>query len=403
MHRTLFLFSIWLATLLPVSNNSIKISFRVMEEPLWSNYLTKKYPEIHICNRKIGNRYDYLKGKYTYYIAINLFDNEEILPAMIHNLMKLINQYFIPKNVFLRVYESASSDKTKDMLHEFHSLLNKYDVNHEIETSPIHNNKRDVNRIEHLIKMRNYAMIPVLKRRLKADHVLFLNDILFCYNDMLELIHQQHLNKAYLTGGLDFNISPSGSFVFYDSWVTQDINGRHGHGGGPVLHQPDKDRVEKNLPVQMMCTWNGMVAINATIFETLDMGFRRGMNGKKGERTPGECSASEISALCIDMIKNGFGKILMVPDVKVSYGVKAYNILRNEQKDITNLFPYNSPQTPENDIPIEWKPFGQKQDCWPYFDGDRGRDKIEKGNYEEDLPAIAYHVSKNESKTFLIQ
>ena len=353
-------------------------------------YLTKQYPQIHTCNRRNGKRYDHITGKYTYLIAINLFNNEEILPAMMHNLIKLIDQYFL-KNVYLRIYESGSTDKTKEILAEFYYLLKDRGIDFEIETSPIIKNTRDDNRIDYLVHIRNYALEPLLKKRIKVDHVLFFNDIFFCYDDVLELIHQQHLNNAFLTGGMDYTIAPWEAFLFYDSWVTQDIDGRHPADWEvgqqiPVMNPEDKERHSKLLPIQMMCLWNGMVSLNATIFENSNFTFRRGLNQNKNDDVPGECAASEITTFCLDMIKNGFGKLLMVPQVKVAYTTKAYNLLKFEDNFFTKKYPLNAPHSPEEDIPIEWKPFGKTQDCWPYLTGFRGRENINRGNYEETIP-----------------
>ena len=367
-----------------------KNDFKLEVNYAWSNYLTNRYSNIHSCKRPIGTRYDYLKGKYTYLISINLYNNQEILPAMMHNVIKLVDQYFMNK-IHLRIFESGSSDKTKKMLRDFHLLLEPRNITYEIETSPISKSDRDMNRIDYLVFMRNYALQPLLKNRIKADFVLFLNDVLYCFDDVLELLHQQINNGAYLVSGMDYMWTPWRRLLFYDSWVTQDIDGIHPNAhqvnlGEAITNLDDKRRAESLLPVQMLCLWNGMVSINATIFDNIE--FRRGLNGKKGDTTAGECSASEITSLCLDLIKHGYGKILMVPQVKVAYNYESFNMMKFEENDFTKKYKLLNPHHPNEDKPIKWKPLPLEQDCWPYYTGDRGRDKVAKGDYLEKLPFI---------------
>eukprot|EP00835_Amoeboradix_gromovi_P002023 NODE_105_length_19900_cov_0.306550.p8 type:complete len:203 gc:universal NODE_105_length_19900_cov_0.306550:1393-785(-) len=184
--------------------------------------------------------------------------------------------------------------------------------------------------------MRNYAIQPLIMNRINVDYVLFLNYVFFCYDDILELLHQQTLNSADLVGGMDYLYLSWKQIIFYDSWVTQDVNGTHPEWlelqkGIAAVNPPDRKRVEDLLPVQMMCLWNGMVSINARVFKNIE--FRRGLNGRKGDTTPGESSANEITSLCIDMIRHGFDKLVMVPQVKVAYDLPTYDFLKYKDND----------------------------------------------------------------------
>ena len=198
----------------------IHTSFKIQVPNFYSNYLSQVYPNILPCKNKNDGRYDGLKGKYTYLITINLYNNEDILPGMMHNLLKVIDSYLTKEKVYVRVYESGSTDKTKKILKDFYKLMTTMEINFEIETSPLVKNDVYMNRIDYLVYIRNYAMRPLVYNRLKVDYVLFLNDIYYCYYDLLELIHQQVLNGAHLVGGMDYMyLNRYERLLFYDSWV----------------------------------------------------------------------------------------------------------------------------------------------------------------------------------------
>eukprot|EP00835_Amoeboradix_gromovi_P003922 NODE_279_length_11907_cov_0.265244.p3 type:complete len:402 gc:universal NODE_279_length_11907_cov_0.265244:6957-8162(+) len=356
----------------------------------WARILSRKYPNMHVCSRPIGNRYEYLKGKYSIFIAVNLHNNQDILPPLMFNLMKLMDEYFMDK-IYLRIFESGSNDKTKEILESFDSLLQNYDFNYEIETSDIIKNDFTTNRIDYLAYMRNYAIKPISKNRLTADYVLFLNDVYFCFDDVLELLHQQTINKADMVGGMDYWWDGK-SMIFYDSWVAQDINGNHPGAnelGQSKVYIDPHNSINPSLPVQMMCLWNGMVSIKASVFKNIE--FRRGLNGVKGQTQPGECSASEITSLCMDMIKYGFKKILMVPQVKVAYHINSYNKLKYENNTFSFRYPSNKEHGAEEDVPIQWKSLSDNHHCWPYYNKFRNREQNKTDYYMEDLPGRLHH------------
>eukprot|EP00834_Sanchytrium_tribonematis_P007697 NODE_740_length_4324_cov_0.793609.p2 type:complete len:409 gc:universal NODE_740_length_4324_cov_0.793609:3994-2768(-) len=388
------LIPVFIFTLLPFDYSQIA-HIHINNAFTWSHYLTKKYSKsIHGCNKDIKNRYDYfIRRDYSYFIAINLYNNQEILPNMMHNILKLSTQYLIRSHI--NIYESGSSDKTKKLLKEFHYLLNLNNISHTIETSPLNKNDTETNRIDYLAYMRNYAIKPILKNRYHADFVIFMNDVLYCYNDVLELIHQQLLNDAFLTGGMDLAwMTAWRRLLFYDSWVVQERKfGKHPTPKQVInqevvnnQNQDDLERQQDDLPVQMMCLWNGMTVINATIFNYIE--FRRGLNGNKNETLPGECSASEITTFCMDLIKNGFGKILMVPSVKVTYDIESYNYIKFYDTDYAKKHPHTMAHRPAEDVPIIWEPLSDTFDCWPYYTGDRGRERHSQEEHTEYLPAV---------------
>ena len=79
--------------------------------------------------------------------------------------------------------------------------------------------------------------------------VIFLNDVLFCANDVLRLV----LLDADLACGLDFQ-HPTETHL-YDIWVLRDIAGNHtAHMPHPYLrHPPSAERMRQGLPTPVHC------------------------------------------------------------------------------------------------------------------------------------------------------
>ena len=178
----------------------------------------------------VNDRYKHLKDR-KFFLAINLHNSEEILPQMIANLL-LFTQYLAPGNLFISIFESGSNDNTKDMLREFGILLNATKTPYRIVDSPLRKSDQ-MNRIEYLVYVRNWAMDPLyelVKQKTNLtghyddeqpyDSVIFINDIFFCIDDLLELEFQRVLNNASMSAGLDYQHGWSGPIQFYDKYFS---------------------------------------------------------------------------------------------------------------------------------------------------------------------------------------
>ncbi|KAJ2070365.1 hypothetical protein GGH13_004074, partial [Coemansia sp. S155-1] len=228
------------------------------------------------------------------FVAINLYNNEQILPNMATQLLALADRLGHDR-IFISVYENGSKDKTREILHRFNETLNALKIAHRIitdsEPKPQH-----VHRIEYLAKICNFAMEPLYSSKVKYGHVLFSNDVFFCMSDILELIFQSHYYELY------------GEPAFYDRWVSRGMLG-HRLIDEPYKLSSDRITMEAQMrdrPFQVQCGWNGMALIDAKVFQD-DNGvrFRRSIEG--------ECSASECSLICNDMWRKGFNRLVTVP------------------------------------------------------------------------------------------
>ena len=73
-------------------------------------------------------------------------------------------------------------------------------------------------------------------------------------------------------------------------------------------------RFRQHLPVQVQSCWNGVAILDpAPFYQPKHVRFRMARIAE------GECSASECSLICNDYWEAGYGRILMVPRVKLAY------------------------------------------------------------------------------------
>lgn len=105
--------------------------------------------------------------------------------------------------------------------------------------------------------------------------------------------------------------------MFYDNWVARDINGTALENAPfeSIFHQPQsQERFQRHLPVQMQSCWNGIAIMDpAPFYAPPHVRFRM------ARITEGECSASECSLIANDYWDAGYGRLLMVPRVKLAY------------------------------------------------------------------------------------
>ena len=105
--------------------------------------------------------------------------------------------------------------------------------------------------------------------------------------------------------------------MFYDNWVARDINGTALENAPfeVVFHHPySNERWQRHLPVQVQSCWNGIAILDPMPFYTPPA-----VKFRMANILDDECSASECSLICNDYWQAGFGRIMMVPRVKLAY------------------------------------------------------------------------------------
>ncbi|KAG9050906.1 capsular associated protein [Serendipita sp. 407] len=323
-----------------------------------------------------------------YFFAINLYNSFDVIPDIFSTLFRVaaILGY---NNIFVSIYENGSKDQTKALLHIYDALLRSVGIRVVITTSQRERGAFS-HRIEYLAQVRNAALVPLHELRDREgeffDTIVFMNDILPCVDDVLELIWQSRRQNAGVTCAADYMFHHEmGSPVFYDNWVARDINGtalENAPFEGIFHHKDSSERFQRHLPIQVQSCWNGIAILDpAPIYSTPHVRFRMAKLSDK------ECSASECSLVCNDYWRAGYGRIIMVPRVKLAYDKKVFDIIHPARRNLTTIRgfvklggyeddPRNDPQdrawfgphdrlfVPEEGEPIDFRPGPKYVWCW---------------------------------------
>jgi alpha-1,3-mannosyltransferase len=242
-----------------------------------------------------------------YFFAINLYNSFDIIPDLFSTLFRVaaILGYH---NVFVSIYENGSTDQTKALLRIYDALTRSVGMRVTIRTSQRTRGAFN-HRIEYLAEVRNAAFVPLHELREGGneyfDTIVFMNDVLPCVDDILELIWQSRRNNAGITCaadymyhdeivGLSFSIDchvftafflSQGSPVFYDNWVARDVNGTALENAPfqAIFHNRESNNLfQRHLPIQashnfgcrfpfLLCLqvqscWNGIAVLDPVPF-----------------------------------------------------------------------------------------------------------------------------------------
>lgn len=278
------------------------------------------------------------KKEHKYYFAINLYNSFDIIPDLFATLFR-ISAILGYHNVYVSIYENGSSDQTKALLRIFDALTKSVGLRVTIRTSTRTRGAFN-HRIEYLAEVRNQAFNPLYELRDSHneyfDTIVFMNDILPCVDDILELIWQSRRQNAGITCAADYmyhqelvsfavvmrvvcltEMTVQGTPVFYDNWVSRDINGTALENAPfeAIFHDPQSsERFQLHLPIQVQSCWNGVAVLDPAPFYTPPY-----VRFRMASLAENECSASECSLICNDYWEAGYGRILMVPRVKLAY------------------------------------------------------------------------------------
>ena len=161
------------------------------------------------------------------------------MPDLFSNMLK-VSSILGFQNVFVSVYENGSTDQTKALLRIFDALCRSVGLRVVIRTS-LRTRGAFHHRIEYLAEVRNAALAPLQEMRDSAntvfDSIIFMNDVLPCVDDLLELIWQSRRQNAGITCGSDY--------IFHDeivrlllhfSFVTR-TDSKHTIGTTSILRQ----------------------------------------------------------------------------------------------------------------------------------------------------------------------
>ncbi|KDQ06757.1 glycosyltransferase family 69 protein [Botryobasidium botryosum FD-172 SS1] len=299
-------------------------------------------------------RQDISARQHKYFFAINLYNSFDVIPDIFATLFR-VSAILGHHNVFVSIYENGSTDQTKALLRILSALTRSVGLRVVIRTSTRTRGAFN-HRIEYLAEVRNAAMVPLFELRDGEgevfDSIVFMNDVLPCVDDLLELIWQSRRQNAGITCAADYMFHDEiGAPVFYDNWVARDINGTALENAPfeDVFHHPESaERFQNHLPIQVQSCWNGIAVLDpAPMYAAPHIRFRM------AKLAEGECSASECSLIGNDYWDAGYGRIIMVPRVKLAYDQKVYDIIHPTRRNLTAIRGYTRlgglPDNPRTD------------------------------------------------------
>lgn len=240
-----------------------------------------------------------------YYICANLFNNENILEDWIAQMKHLIS-YIGASNVYVSIIENGdSTDLTAEYLDNFTDYLNEIAVPNKIVTT---NEiiKKGKERIVFLALLRNKALeylyeIPDLNWN--STTIIFFNDIIYNYQDIINLISTNNGDYDAVCG-MDYYES------FYDTWVSIGLDGEQFRHYYPFfINKAMQDAFINGETMRTFSCWNGVIAIKAKPFENKAIEFRHGIKRRE----------SECTLMNADLYSNGYGKVLVNPNLIVTY------------------------------------------------------------------------------------
>ncbi|OAA35922.1 alpha-1,3-mannosyltransferase CMT1 [Metarhizium rileyi] len=271
-------------------------------------------------------------GKIEYVFALNLRQNLPLLPTLLGATIEAI-RFLGPQRCVLSIVEGNSPDGTFEVLGALTPGLEELGLTYHYQTTAL--NPSEADRIERLAALRNAALQPIW------DHpdvvspsatVVFLNDVLACAEDALELTLQLRLQKADMTCAMDW--SAFDTPLFYDAWISRSMTGdlfwdlpanmSWDKAWDLFWNEPETARrYQDHVPFQVYSCWNGGVALRTKP-------LLEGLRFRAPNFTAGECVQGEPQLLCTELWFRGYRRIAVVPSVNFGYEHEDYEYVKKK-------------------------------------------------------------------------
>ncbi|CAG9335901.1 unnamed protein product [Blepharisma stoltei] len=269
-----------------------------------------------------------------YFLVANYFNSQEALEYTIPEIKKLLKELRNGENLYVSFFENGSEDDTASLLKEFQKSLDipntiivcnmtgsnawegKQILGEEL-SKKVFKMKAEY-RYRKMAGIRNVALLPLYDHTFEHNEwptkIVFLNDIYFTADEILELIYTKEGNFDVVCP-LDFY------YEFYDTLVARDVEGYWFSGNYPFTrHNESQVLIKNNEPFEVYSCWNGIAILNAEPILKQGVKFRP----RKYDSENCECPQSECLLICTDYRKKGYDKIYINPKVRVSYEWKYY-------------------------------------------------------------------------------
>jgi len=252
-----------------------------------------------------------------FYVAALLRNSCELASHFALEIIKLV--LILGANnrtrVFVSVLESGSTDCSKQVISLLNDILDMSNIPNNIRFG-LQLHQSNGTRVDTLQSLRNEVLSDLYRSSNEYDEVIYLNDVYFCASDIFRLLRH---TSADIKCGLDMETIRNKP-KFYDTWVARDIAGVPFSKDYPFVSDPTSIKaIKQRSPFQVTCCWNGLAILKAEAFSKGGR-FRRSI-------TSDECHASECEIICHDFAALGFPRVLVDPNVLVSYDVKTFESL----------------------------------------------------------------------------
>ena len=279
------------------------------------------------CQRGIDARYITMQGsgeKVRYFFALNLYQAMEVLPLLLRSILDVA--YFLGLDqCAISIVEGRSTDGSFNVAEAYKHKLEKIGLKVYLSTSEMDPKDETQDRMEGLAFLRNMALAPlVVSPELYSPdvQVIFLNDVLICPYDIVEMLYQQKQQNATMTCGMDWT---SQGATFYDIYVARSIVGEsfwqvaqdglwHFSNNLFWADRESRAKYDNHQPFQVYSCWNGGAVIAGAPIMQQKIRFRR------NDVTADECYMGEPTLFAKDLWRLGLGRIQVVPSVNVIYG-----------------------------------------------------------------------------------
>ena len=333
--------------------------------------------DVVAVHEMIENKLPYIKNRVGYFIVL-ILDSERTAEWSFKQLVEVI-YYLSPNDVFLSLFDAGYSDATRDIaveckefvrkmnLANFHIMLSSKRVpdmhpldldsfNFNDMLEPFYHFYMDPNSKPYgtdrvYMRQEQWEEIKNIRLPPSIDKVILLRNQYFCSRQILELLLHSFHHSADITTPMQVVVnSKTNKLDMSDVWNFREVN------GGP-LSESSKSQIVDNKTFQVMCSWSDMAIINPKAFLVDGIRFRRGRNQvKNDQKRPGECSADVMFSMCMDFIKLGYTKHVMVSGIRTSKEKESFLAIKDGIHKNTNL------ET------IEFKQLGKRVECQPLYE-----------------------------------
>jgi hypothetical protein len=157
-----------------------------------------------------------------YFFAVNLLDCPPMLPILFGTIVQTI-EYLKAESCALSIVETCPQDSTRPLLRELRAKIESLGTAFYHRKSSLVAGDGRHDRIATLAKLRSRALDPILRvpSLFKLATIVFVNDLIRCGNDLLEILYQQAQLKADITCTMDWIHN---GILYYDIWAARGLS-----------------------------------------------------------------------------------------------------------------------------------------------------------------------------------